>query len=73
MTYTATDISQVIEIPGCTRISAQQDGDCYRLVYRLPNGNKFMVILKMEGEEGEIKKYGVYKSYYEREVKENDT
>lgn len=43
MTYTATDIAQVLEIPGCKRISARQDADSYDIMCELPDGTKFTV------------------------------
>ena len=49
MTYTAADIAQVIEIPGCKRISARQTADSYNIVYELPDGARFAVKIIMEG------------------------
>ena len=48
MTYTAVDIAQVLEIPGCRRISARQDADSYNIMYELPDKNRFTVMIIME-------------------------
>ena len=48
MTYTAVDIAQVLEIPGCKRISAQQKHDSYIISYELPDKTKFTVMIIME-------------------------
>ena len=50
MAYTAADIAQVLEIPGCKLLCKLEGADDYRLTYRLPDGTKFTVTIKTERE-----------------------